>query len=88
MLKKKMVFDAQRQEQQSIFFILILDDVFASMSFGSESVSNMSQNSMLSEATSLNESKGFREKAVVGKYCDLRRWRKNGDVKMSRKLNK
>ena len=39
----------------------------------------MSQNSMLSEATSLNESKGFGEEAVVGKYCDFealkKKWR-------------
>lgn len=36
----------------------------------------MSQNSMLSEATSLNESKGFGEEAVVGKYCDFQALKK------------
>lgn len=50
------------------------------MSFASESGSqNTSQNSMLSEATSLNESKAFGEDQVVGKYCDFealkKKWR-------------
>ena len=42
------------------------------MSFGSESGSqSMSQNSMLSEATSLNSSNMFGEDEVVNKYCDF-----------------
>ena len=47
------------------------------MSFASESgTQNTSQNSMLSEATSLNESNIFGEDQVVGKYCDFEALRK------------
>lgn len=42
------------------------------MSFTSESGSqNTSQNSMLSQATSINESRGLGEDQVIGKYCDF-----------------
>ena len=50
------------------------------MSFGSESGSqSMTQNSMLSQATSLNESNIFGEDQVMNKYCDFetlkKKWR-------------
>ena len=42
------------------------------MTFTSQSGSqNTSQNSMLSEATSINDSKALGEDKVVGKYCDF-----------------
>jgi len=42
------------------------------MTFTSESGSqNTSQNSMLSEATSVNDSKALGEDKIVGKYCDF-----------------
>lgn len=47
------------------------------MSFASESgTQNTSQNSMLSEATSLNESNIFGEDQVVGKFCDFEELKK------------
>lgn len=48
------------------------------MSFASESgfSNNTSQNSMMSEATSLNESNIFGEDQVVSKYCDFEELRK------------
>ena len=53
------------------------DNKSVSMSFGSESGSqSMTQNSMLSEATSLNSSNVFGEDEVVGKYCDFEALRK------------
>ena len=52
--------------------MITLDNKSVSMSFGSESGSqSMSQNSMLSEATSLNESNMFGEDQIVNKYCDF-----------------
>lgn len=42
------------------------------MSFASESGSqNTSQNSMLSEATSVGNSRELDEDKVIGKYCDF-----------------
>ena len=50
------------------------------MSFSSEVSQNTSQNSMLSEATSLNESNIFGEDQVVDKYCDFEALRKKWKV--------
>lgn len=69
MMKKKLKFDEQRQEQEH--------NKSVSMSFASESgTQNTSQNSMLSEATSLNESNIFGEDQVVGKFCDFEELKK------------
>lgn len=55
MMKKKMNFENQRQEQESIS-INYLENKSVSMSCTSEVSQNVSQGSMLSEATSVNES--------------------------------
>lgn len=42
-----------------------------SASYASEASQNTSQGSMLSEATSVNESKIDGEEEIVGRYCDF-----------------
>ena len=47
------------------------------MTFTSESGSqNTSQNSMMSQATSVNDSKALGEDKIVGKYCDFQALKK------------
>jgi hypothetical protein len=41
------------------------------MSYTSEASQNTSQGSMMSEATSMNESNIDGESQIVGKYCDF-----------------
>lgn len=70
MMKKKMNFENQRQEQESTIFTY-LENKSVSMSCTSEVSQNVSQGSMLSEATSVNESNIDGEQEVVAKFCDF-----------------
>lgn len=63
MLKKKLKFQNQRQEQDK--------NKSVSMSYTTDVSQNTSQGSMLSQATSINESNIDGEEQIVSRYCDF-----------------